>query len=176
MSVIPLKIVVSVAVLAAFVTTYSQTSNNSALISVNLSIVGKGTPTLCSDSSNYYFANLTISNTQDTTIRFWIMSCSWPIDNWLINNNAVSLRFCGCDSNIPVEVVLSPQKSIEFYSAIKYHRKDSSGVRIRAGFLYFTSARDIFNNAGTTSKNINRIKFWSNEVELKDNLYSYEIR
>jgi hypothetical protein len=176
MNVIARKIILAAAVLVIFDSTYSQTNNNPGLVSVNLSIVGKGTPTICSDSSNYYFANLRVANTQDTAIRFWIMDCSWPVDNWVINNDAASLRFCGCDSNIPVEIILSPRKSIEFYSAIKCHKKGSSTNRIKVGFVYFTNAQDIFNINKANSWSIKNNIFWSNEVELRNNLYTYEVK
>lgn len=154
--------------------TYPQTLSNSAVVSINLSIVGKGTPSICSDSSDYFFAKLNVVNTQDSTIKFWIMSCSWPADNWVISNKAVSLHFCGCDSNIPIEIILFPKKSVEFYTVIRNRNWAISPIRIKVGFLYAKNSKDIFKISNEKTKG--EMIFWSNEVELKDNLFNYEIR
>ncbi|HEX2628545.1 MAG TPA: hypothetical protein VHM26_06035 [Chitinophagaceae bacterium] len=161
-----------------FNSSYSQTPaiDNSQPVSINLSIVGKGVPTTCKRNDTSYFISLRISNIQDTSFRFWIYSCSWAADNWIIANTAGLFRDCGCDINIPVDIKLEPKQSIEFYTTLRSRMKGLPGGRLKAGFLYFTNSSDLYKMAG---KKIDPEKvkiFWSNEVEIKDNLYSYEIR
>ena len=175
MNLIHKVIALAVTILAVSKSTHSQTTNNSEPISIYLSIIGKGIPEICSDSSAHYFVSLRVLNMQDTSVRFWIYSCSWFVDNWVISNNGGSLDNCGCDSNIPVEIILTPKKSIEFYSTLKYKKIDGENVRIKAGFKYFTRALDIVNFAGKQEREKVKI-FWSNEIRMWDNLYNYEVK
>jgi hypothetical protein len=94
----------------------------------------------------------------------------------MIGNNGGSLDNCGCDSNIPVEITLTPKQSIEFYSTIKYKKIAGENDRIKAGFIYFTRALDLVNFAGKRNERAKLKIFWSNEIRMRDNLYNYEVK
>lgn len=174
------RIIVAFSLLLMFNSAYSQDSKIKQLVSVKLDIVGKGAPTICAnaDTSDYYFATINVLNTQDTTVTFWIMSCSWPMDGFVIYSDSIAFQFCfgGCDSNTPEKISLPPKKSIQFYGTIKNWKKDSSIARVKVGLRYFRTVDDLWRFDGSyDSKKLHKI-VWSNEVELKDNLYSYEIK
>jgi hypothetical protein len=174
------RIIVAFSLLLMFDLTYSQGSKNKQLVSVTLDIVGKGAPAICAnaDTSDYYFVTVNVLNMQDTTITFYIMDCSWPMDAFVIKSDSIAFRFCfsGCDNNIPERISLPKTKSVQFYGTIKSWKKSSSIARIKVGFRYFPTFNDIWNSDGSQGRrNLNKI-VWSNEVELKDYLYSYEIK
>jgi hypothetical protein len=173
------RIIFAFSLLLMFNGTYSQDSNNKQLVSVKLDIVGKGAPGICpkAKNSNYYFATVNVLNTQDTVVTFFINSCSWPMDGFVINSDSIGFYYCfgGCDHNVPESISISPKKSVQFYSTIISWKKDKSIARIKAGLIYFPTVNDLWHFDGRRSKILDKI-VWSNEVELKDNLYSYEIK
>jgi hypothetical protein len=174
------KVIIILSLLLMLNSANSQDSKSKQLVSVNLDITGKGSPTKCAnaDTSDYYFATINVFNTQDTTVAFWIMSCSWPMDGFVIYSDSIAFQFCfsGCDNNIPEKISLPQKKSIQFYGTIKSWKKDSSIARVKVGFRYFRTVDELWNFDGSNdSKKVNKI-VWSNEVKLYDNLYSYEIK
>ena len=174
------RIIVAFTLIWMFNSAYAQDIKKKQLLSVKLDIIGKGAPAICAnvDSSDYYFATINVLNTQDTTVTFWIMSCSWPMDGFVIHSDSIAFKFCfgGCDHDTPEKISLPKKKSVQFYGTIKSWKKDSSVARIKVGLRYFGTVADLWNFDGLNdNKKPNKI-IWSNEVELKDNLYSHEIK
>jgi len=171
------KIILAISLILMFNSTYSQ-HNGKELVSVNLSIVGKGKPIICSDSLASYFVVINVLNTQDTTVRFWNLNCTGLIDNFFIKGDSVFFGSCfsGCDREVPEEIMLPPKKMVQLNATITSYKKDFSIQRIKIGFKYFTTFHDAY-NYGIENNKKNKIRIvWSNEVELKDNLYSYEVK
>lgn len=174
-----LKIVLANIMLVLLTSAYSQ-HNNKELVSVNLSIVGKGKPFVCQniDASEYYFVTVNVLNIQDTTVRFWVMDDCWPIESFFIKNDSIMFQSCfnGCEHSVPIEVIMPAKKSAQFYATVKSYKKEASTPLIKVGFRYFARVDDLW-NYGIENPKLSKIKiFWSNEVELKDNLYSYEVK
>jgi hypothetical protein len=87
------------------------------------------------------------------------------------------IKFCfaGCDHNVPEKISIPPKRSVQFYNTISRWKKDSSIARIKVGFKYFRTSSDLWNDGIKKGQKLYTM-IWSNEVELKDNLYSYEIK
>lgn len=173
------RIIIVFSLLLIFNTAYSQNSANKQLVLVTLDIVGKGAPGICPKAKmgKYYFVTVNVFNTQDTAVTFLINNCSWPMDGFVINNDSIGFYYCigGCDHNVPERVSVPPKKSVQFNNTIISWKKGRSITRIKAGFIYFTTFNEIWYYDGNYSKIADKI-VWSNEVELKDNLYKYEIK
>jgi hypothetical protein len=159
---------------------YSQDSKNKQVLSVTLDVAGKGAPTYCAKvgKHDYYFATVNVLNTQDTTVSIFILNCSWTFDGFVINNDSMELSSCnvGCDHNVPEKISIPPKRSVQFYNTISSWKKDSSIARIKVGFKYFRTGNDLWNSDGSKKSQKLYTMIWSNEVELKDRLYSYEIK
>src|SRR5215471_11437699 len=124
------RIIIAFSLLLIFKSIFSQESKNKPIVSVNLDIIGKGAPTACArvDTSGYYFVTVNVLNTQDTTVSFFIMSCEWAMDGFVIQSDSVAFQFCfrGCDHNVPEKISLSKGQSVQFYGTIKSWKKDLS--------------------------------------------------
>lgn len=91
---------------------YAQTIHENGYV-VNSDSVGQ----------TYYDINLDIKNTSSKPISIWLMSCSYW-NNFLINNNYMTIETNGCDKNFPKLTKFTPgeikkykftlAKSIEF--------------------------------------------------------------
>ena len=82
----------------------------------------------------------------------------------------------GCDHNVPEKISLPPKKSVQFNGTIKSWKKNPSIARIKVGFRHFQTVDELWYFVGAKeSRDLNKM-VWSNEVDLKDNLYSYEIK
>ena len=101
-------------------------------ISVQLEITGKGYYQYGQDTKvrDDYFSRVCITNHEDTTITFRIMSCSWWHQTLVFDTDSLEFSTGGCDKNIPVEVKLKPGKSIVFYPV--FH--DKSIYRFAHGY------------------------------------------
>ena len=151
---------------------FSQKDDSKDLITVDLRIVAQGASHNFKDTKSGYFAIATITNSQDTTINFWIMNCSWPRDNWVTSNSIVYFESPGCDNNSVIRVELLPHKKIDFYGVLQGSDKKLSNNKVRLGFLYFSKFKDLFNPLGRDElKQVK--KYWSNEVQLEDTLFTY---
>jgi len=158
----------------------AQNMNEKAFISVSLQIIGKGTIKAYQDAkgSHYdtgYFTIATLTNQQDTAIVFWIMSCGWPWTNWITSNDSVYCGNDGCDGNIPEDIRLKPHQSIHFYLLLRRFRQNLFCRKVKLGFKYYRDLLDLWNYPNSKIKPAPPTVYWSNEVEIKDNLFQYQI-
>jgi hypothetical protein len=177
MKFIVLKIALINSIIFLITSAYAQIDNKD-LLSVNLSIVCKGKASVCRqvDTSTYYIVVVNIVNLQDTTIKFWVMDDCWSADNFFIKHDSITFESCfsGCEHTMPLAVVVPPKKSAQFYATIYSAKKQATPSLIKVGFKYFPTAKEQW-DYGTPGHRKAKV-FWSNEVELKDNLYSFEIK
>jgi len=156
------------------INSYSQSGKKSDPVAISLEIIGKGTTDYYKESANGYFASATVTNTRDTTIRFWVMSCSWPGVNFLSSNNSVYFIHRGCDNNSPDLIELAPGKSVSFYGIFTGEAKSFAGKKVSVGFVYFDNMKDL-SEAASSKEQVKKFKtYWSNSVELEDNLFTYK--
>ena len=147
-----------------------------SLVSVSLQVIGKGT--VKGDNNRDvtgYFIEATITNQRDTPIVFWIMSCGWPYENWITNNDSVFCGNFGCDKNIPEDIRLKPHQSIHFYGLLRGRGERPLCRNIKLGFRYYARLTDLLNFPDQKIKPALPTIYWSNEVEIKDNLFEYQI-
>jgi hypothetical protein len=116
----------------------------------------------------------TVTNKQDTAIHFWVMTCSWPSENWVSSNDSVFCAYPGCDSNFPIQIDLLPHQSLNFYGILAHTVKTSFPKIVKLGFRYFTRGDALFETSAQT-RNAAAALFWSNEVELRDNLFKFQM-
>jgi len=100
-------------------------------ISVKLEITGKGYFDFDRGGKHEdYFSKVRVTNHEDSTITFWMMSCSWYYKTLVFDTDSMQFSSSGCDKNIPVEIILKPGKSIVFYPV--FH--DNSIYRFAHGY------------------------------------------
>jgi hypothetical protein len=158
----------------------TQDMNEKAFISVSLQIIGKGTVRAYQDANGNhdvtgYFTMATVTNQQDTAIVLWIMSCGWPTANWITNNDSAYCGNFGCDINIPDDIRLKPHQSIHFYGLLRRSRQNPFCRKVKLGFKYYRNLVDLWNFPNSKIKPAPPAVYWSNEVEIKDNLFQYQI-
>jgi hypothetical protein len=117
----------------------------------------------------------TVTNQQDTTIVFWIMSCGWPAENWVTSNDSVSCDNSVCYSNYPIDIRLKPHQSIHFYSLLTRSGQKPFCRKVKLGFQYYTRPSDLFTPRNQKTKPASPAVYWSNEVEIEDNLFQFQI-
>jgi hypothetical protein len=107
---------------------------------------------------------------------FWIMSCGWPTDNWITSSNSVS---CSgnliCYSNFPIDIRLKPHQSIHFYGLLTRSGQKPFCRKVKLGFQYHTRHFDLFRFRNQKIKPAPPTVYWSNEVEIRDNLFQFQI-
>ncbi|HEY4831701.1 MAG TPA: hypothetical protein VIH61_03980 [Waddliaceae bacterium] len=153
----------------------AQNTDAKTLVSVSLQIIGKGTVATFNQDVAGYFTMATVTNQQDTTIVFWIMSCGWPLENWVTSNDSVYRGNFGCDSNIPEDIRFKPHQSIHFYGLLRRSGQKPFCRKVKLGFQYYTRPFDLFHFPNQKIKPAPPTVYWSNEVEIKDNLFQFEI-
>jgi hypothetical protein len=152
----------------------AQNMDAKALVSVSLHIIGKGTVGTLNQETGY-FTMATVTNQQDTPIVFWIMSCGWPVENWVTSNDSVRCSYFGCDSNIPEDIRLKPRQSIHFYGLLTRARQKPFCRKVKLGFQYYRDLVDLWHFPNSKIKPAPPTVYWSNEVEIKNNLFQYQI-
>lgn len=152
----------------------AQNTDAKALVSVSLQIIDKGTVGTLHQETGY-FTMATVTNQQDTTIVFWIMSCGWPLENWITSSDSVYCGNFGCDSNFPIDIRLKPHQSIHFYGLLRRSGQKPFCRKVKLGFQYYTRPFDLFPFPNQKIKPAPPTVYWSNEVEIKDNLFQFQI-
>jgi hypothetical protein len=153
----------------------AQNAGNSGPIAISLHVVGKGTIHESNHAIPGYFVMATITNQQDTAIKFFIMSCSWASQNWITSNDSIYFREPGCDINVLADIHLRPHQSVHFYGALTSSGKKPFSKKVKLGFRYITNAADEWFTSAERPKVEKPTIYWSNEVEVKDNLFEYEV-
>jgi len=158
-----------------FGTAQAQNADKKGLIAISSHIIGKGTINESNHDISGYFVMATIANQQDTAIEFFIMSCSWASDNWIPSNDSIKFREPGCDNNGPILIHLQAHQSIYFYGLLTRVGAIPFCQKVKLGFRYITNSADLLFSSAEREKVEKPIIYWSNEVEVRDNLFKYQI-
>ena len=153
---------------------YSQKSNTADLISVKTYIVGRGAEYYKNNyvnDRNNYFSLINVTNNQDTAISFMIMSASWAIDNFVVDNDSIYLKYIGNDANIPVKIKLESKKSVKFTVILRFRNASIINKYFKVGF----SITDINDFNSQKKKRSSGKVYWSNKVKLEYSGIKYEI-
>lgn len=158
---------------------HSQVSSKKDIITVKIFPIAQGISTHIPNqykiANQSYFTYMSITNNQDTTISFYLMSCSWMIDNWISDNDSISLLFLGCDINTPLYITLLPHQLIDFSAIIITKPHTEMSTLFRFGFLYFKKEKDLLDYIPKKNKTDNIRIYWSDAIKLEDNLFKYHI-
>lgn len=151
---------------------HTQSAAKSDNIAVSLDVIARGNTDYYKEKQEGFFIKTSVKNIRDTVISFVIMSCSWPSDNWITDNESIYITDRGCDGNSPTRISLEPSQTVSFYGFVKDTDHKLEGKKFKLAFLYYDSFSDLLAIPQTT----NEIKkYWSNEVKLEDNLFKYRI-
>ena len=146
-------------------------------ISVKMEITGRGYYQYGQDTKvrDDYFSRVCITNHEDSTLTFWMMSCSWMFDVLKFNQDSLEFSPGNCTKEIPVKVELKPGKSIIFYPVFTdiskkrfyqvYSNIPRNNKQIRMGFnLMKNVSKDPYGKQPQYIRPGNI--FWSNPVSL----------
>jgi hypothetical protein len=146
-------------------------------VSVKLEITGRGYYQYGQDTKvrDDFFSRVSVTNHEDSTIIFWMMSCSWMFDILKFNQDSLEFSIGNCTKDVPVKVELKPGKSIVFYpvftdiSKKRFHPVYSdisiNNKQIRIGFnLMKNVSKDPYGEQPQYIRPGNI--FWSNPVSL----------
>jgi hypothetical protein len=156
--------------------TYSQETRKHDFVSVKAYSILRGTPSGREKDSCTYFTTAIVTNNSNSTIVFWIFNCSWPVNNWLVDNDSIYVRYRGCNSNFPVEIKLLPHKSIDFYGGVvTIGKQDLIDKYFRLGFIYFETEKQAWSYFEGKTHRRDVEKIWSNKIKLEKYAYRYEV-
>ena len=155
-------------------------------ISVKMEITGRGYYQYGQDTKvrDDYFSRVSITNHEDSTISFWMMSCQWMFDVMKFNQDSLDFSIGNCTKNIPIKVELKPGKSIIFYpvftdiSKKRYHTYYSdisrNNKQVRIGF---NPMKNVSTDPNGEHPELVRSgdTYWSNQVSLDYRNNGYKI-
>jgi CxxC motif-containing protein len=155
-------------------------------ISVKMEITGRGYYQYGQDTKvrDDYFSRVCITNHEDSTISFWMMSCQWMFDVMKFNQDSLEFSIGNCTKDVPVKVELKPGKTIIFYPVFHdnskkrfhpvYSDRPINNKQIRIGF-------NLMKNVSTYPKGehpelvSSGDTYWSNPVSLDYRNNGYKI-
>jgi hypothetical protein len=111
---------------------------------------------------------ITIENRQDTAIRFWYMSCSWPVDNCWTSNDFI-YGLVDCSKNIPKQAYLLPHQSISFDGILK-GKNTMVKKPFKLGFVYFKTEEELMSSMANERPVTKFNTYWSKPLILENNL------
>jgi hypothetical protein len=123
-----------------------------------------------------FFFVARVTNNSDSTVEFWMQSCSWQ-SNWVSDNDSISFISPLCDGNGPISITLNSGKSIVFYGKMLSSMKKTNNSKCRIGLVFYQKMTDLEeSNFNTRNKKIKYpLLYWSNEIELKYNFSDFEV-
>ena len=110
--------------------------------SIKINAINKASDDTLKDlnwKAHFYKFDLSLENNTDSTIHFWMMTCSWD-DNFITNyQNVRIISPLVCDSNFPTIYDIDKNTKINFKGLITI--KDSFDINklIKIGFIYIKS-------------------------------------
>ncbi|MGC4101531.1 hypothetical protein [Ferruginibacter sp.] len=147
------------------------------IITVNVDIVAssKSLESQYSKAENEsFFIVITLENTQDTTVHFTTMTCSWE-DSFVFNNDSMYLYYPGCDSNYPTSLDIIPHGKVKFFAELAGIGKNydwQNPPSFKIGFADLPS-KFFWENHSRRDKMKYPI-FWSDNTNLISSLYDYK--
>ena len=139
-------------------------------ISINVSIIEKTNPFQDDKYDDYYFARLSVTNNQDTSLPVTYYASSWFM-NWKSDNDSIKIKEWNFDGNSPIPHYIPPHKSLVFYATIVVYSNTKNKI-FRMGFSNHCIAfrqeccrESIFKVEGNF--------FWSPLIEIKNNYSRY---
>ena len=114
-------------------------NNNFELKISNISAAIDDTLKEFSWNANFHMISLSLENNTDSTIQFWMNSCSWN-DNFLSNDtNIYVLGPLECPGNFPKLFTIDANNKLNFNSLLAVDDTFNLAKEIKIGFIYIKS-------------------------------------
>jgi hypothetical protein len=125
-------------------------------------------------NSEEYFITIRLTSTQDSSIHFKIMTCSWG-ESFITNTDSIFVLEQECDNNFPTEIEIKPHKSKKFFGKLTSLVRSPDTTTFKLGLVDLPYKRDrgLFSRYSKSDKMKYKI-FWSNEIILKSELNTYK--
>ena len=138
-------------------------------LKVNIDVIGKINPSFVNEKEGeFYSVKISLVNKTDSTLRFWVMSCSWQ-DNWVFNSNDIIFYRDNCLKNIMKVKELAPNGILTYTGvlAVRTNQISKRLKNLRLGFIFvrenefsYLSKMD-YHKILLEQKDENRDVFWS---------------
>ena len=156
-------------ILISFMTdSYAQSTIRDNLLAVDIDIISQDS-IYTRPNSYLYISVLSVFNTQDTTVNFWISTGSWQRYNWVSSNDSVEIFYNGCDFCDETLIKLPPHKSLKFFACLignkQFIQKD-----FQLGFLVFNSLESLLSYGVKNHKKTYISQYWSKPKWLESQL------
>ncbi len=100
-------------------------NQNRKYLKVNIDVIGKISPSFINEKEGeFYSVKISLVNKTDSTLHFWVMSCSWQ-DNWVLNSNDIMFYRSNCLKNIRTIKKLAPNETL-IYSGVLEARNNTT--------------------------------------------------
>ncbi len=156
---------------------FASIKDSVQIISVNVDIIAKDQSLALRNTKidfKDYFITITLTNNEDSIVRFAIMKCSWG-QSFTTDNNLIWVTGQDCDGNFPITIEIKPHKSIKFFANLGSRIKNSNPnnpQNFKIGFIDIPQ-QDLF---WRHDSDIKKYKvYWSDSIELKTELNKYKI-
>ncbi|HET6996815.1 MAG TPA: hypothetical protein VFI06_17600 [Chitinophagaceae bacterium] len=127
------------------------------------------------DKFQQYYMVITLTNTQDTNIRFTVMTCSWS-ESFRFDTDSIYLYYPGCDSNFPTTIEILPHKTVKFFGILTCYKKNRNAINPPSFKIAFLDLpyNDWFLFPYSHEDKLKYKTYWSDSIKLERKLYSYE--
>jgi hypothetical protein len=156
------RIFLAINIMLMFTHCNSDKSNNT-LIMIHVNVFDKLESSKFKEKeSDYYSMGIELYNNTDSIIRFWMMTCSWQ-ENFISNNDVLSLVNEGCDANYPELIIIKPCEKITYYGIFQLNNKIKilNNFKFKLGFILIKEEE--------YKQNSNFHEVLNNKLKEKDN-------
>jgi hypothetical protein len=178
----------TVILLCCYQSTFSRSADSTQIISIAADIIALDESIRLkypNAKADEYFIVITLTNTQDTTVRFRIMTCSWG-ESFTFDKDSLYLCYPGCDSNIPITIEILPHKAVKFFGKLCCYKKKHNNISpssFKIGFIdlpykathWYPMARTFFDSFYSKEDKMKYKTYWSDSIVLKSKLYDYNV-
>jgi mitochondrial fission protein ELM1 len=115
-----------------------------------------------------YPVKISLINNTDTTIRYWIMRCSWE-ENFVLTSDSVNLFGLGCDGNFPTVKEILPVDTIVYkneYLRVFHWSIKQKTANVKLGFILIRENESTVNTFDSILSEKRKIKtdvIWSDD-------------
>ena len=160
---------------------YCQTNSNDSLFNVVVTIVAEDTAYKHPNQKRFY-TTISVTNTQDTIIKLWLMDHSWVYNNFEINNDSIFIISPGWDVEGETQLSILPHSTLKFCTSMMA-KKGLKEKLFQVAFLYFNDRYDLYSHCQDKLKDFKKRKrdavglrkYWSKLTNLQPKLNTFEV-
>jgi len=158
--------------------TFAVSKDSTQIISVDADIIAADEAVhlkFPDTQTEEYFIVITLTNNQDTTVRFTIMTCSWS-ESFTFDKDSLYLSYPGCDSNFPTTIKIPAHNSLKFYGKLRSYKKNhdyTNPLVFKIGFVDLPY-KEFIGSSEYSKKDKKKYRtYWSDNIYLRSQLYQY---